>query len=53
MDSESPALTGMFAPVTCKAHLQFLALVGNDVVIGWNKGAAGTVQAEFEPTVSA
>lgn len=38
--------------LTCKACFQLLTLVGNNVVIWWHKGAAWTVQADLETTVS-
>lgn len=37
---------------TCKACLQLLALVGDDVIIWRHKCAAGTVQADLESIVS-
>lgn len=36
---------------TCKTGLQLLTLVGDDVVVGRNEGAAGAVQAQLESTV--
>lgn len=36
---------------TCKQNLQLLTLVGNNVVGGWDKSAAGTVDAQLQTQV--
>lgn len=36
---------------TCKKSLQLFTLVGNDVVGGWDEGAAGTVDAQLQPKI--
>lgn len=36
---------------TSKQGLQLLALVGNDVVGGWDEGAAGTVDAQLQAKI--